>query len=176
LRKKADYIIDTSFLLTREVKEEIENIFVKNKKYNNLFISVTSFGFKYGMPLEADLIFDVRFMPNPYYVQNLRNKTGNDKEVQDYVLSFEESREFIKKLEDMLKFLIPNYVKEGKNQLVIGIGCTGGKHRSVTIANEIYRLLSEENNYGIKVFTGILKNEINIFFKGSQAGIIRPDK
>ncbi len=98
------------------------------------------------------MIFDVRFMPNPYYVQNLRNKTGNDKEVQDYVLSFEESREFIKKLEDMLKFLIPNYVKEGKNQLVIGIGCTGGKHRSVTIANEIYRLLSEENNYGIKVF------------------------
>lgn len=152
LRKRADYIIDTSFLLTREVKEEIENIFIRNKKYNSLFISIYSFGFKYGMPLEADLIFDVRFMPNPYYVHKLRHKTGEDKEVRGYVMNFPEAKEFLSKLEDMLKFLIPNYVKEGKNQLVIGIGCTGGKHRSVTIANELLQLLNKENNYGIKIF------------------------
>ena len=152
LRDRADYIIDTSFLLTREVKEEIENIFIKNKKYNNLYISIFSFGFKYGIPPEADLLFDVRFMPNPYYIESLKYMTGNDKEVREFVMSFKESKEFLEKLMDMTKFLIPNYVKEGKNQLVIGIGCTGGRHRSVTIANELYSLLDKNNQYGIKVF------------------------
>jgi len=152
LRERATYIIDTSFLLTRELREEIENIFINNKDYNNLFISMCSFGFKYGIPIEADLIFDVRFMPNPFYVANLKDKTGNDPEVREFVMSFEESKEFLKKLEDMIKFLIPNYVKEGKNQLVIGIGCTGGKHRSVVISNELFALLNINNHYGIKVF------------------------
>lgn len=152
LRNRANYIMDTSFLLTRELKEELENIFVKNKDYNNLFITICSFGFKYGIPTEADLVFDVRFMPNPYYIDELKYKTGNDKAVREYVMSSDLSKEFLKKLEDMVKFLIPNYVKEGKNQLVIGIGCTGGKHRSVTISNELYNLLSSKNHYGIKVF------------------------
>ena len=130
---------------------KIEDIFVKNKKFKNLFVTVLSFGFKYGIPVDADLVFDVRFMPNPYYVEELKHKTGNEKEVQDYVMNSDVSREFIKKLDDMIRFLIPNYVKEGKNQLLIGIGCTGGKHRSVTVANELYQKLSKDENLGIKV-------------------------
>lgn len=152
LKKRADYIIDTSHLLTRELKEQVEKIIVGDSSFKNLYVTVMSFGFKYGIPMDADLIFDVRFMPNPYYIEELRNKTGNDKEVQDYVMSSEVSREFLEKLEDMLEFLIPNYIKEGKTQLVIGIGCTGGKHRSVTTANKIFEKMHESNKeIGIKV-------------------------
>lgn len=151
LKERADYIIDTSQLLTRELKAEMEKIFVKNQDYKNLFITILSFGFKYGMPADSDLVFDVRFLPNPYYVEGLRAKTGNDKEIQDYVLQFKEAHIFLQKLEDMLDFLIPNYIAEGKNQLVISIGCTGGKHRSVTLANEIYKCLSKRTEYGIKI-------------------------
>lgn len=151
LKERADYIIDTSQLLTRELKAEMEKIFVKNQDYKNLFITILSFGFKYGMPADSDLVFDVRFLPNPYYVEGLRAKTGNDKEIQDYVLQFEEAHVFLQKLEDMLNFLIPNYIAEGKNQLVISIGCTGGKHRSVTLANELYKCLSKRTEYGIKI-------------------------
>lgn len=155
LKENADYIIDTSHLLTRELKAELEKIFVNNKDYKNLFVTVLSFGFKYGIPADSDLVFDVRFLPNPYYVEGLRAKSGNDKEIQDYVLQFQEAHEFLDKLEDMLRFLIPNYITEGKSQLVIGIGCTGGKHRSVTLANELYKRLSKDAgsapNYGIKI-------------------------
>ncbi len=151
LRKQADYIIDTSTLLIRELRMEIEQIFVENKEYKNLFVTILSFGFKYGIPVDADLIFDVRFMPNPYYIDDLKHKTGNDDEVKDFVMSSEVSQKFLDKLCDMIKFLIPNYVKEGKNQLVIGVGCTGGKHRSVTVANMLYDRLSEDKNLGIKV-------------------------
>lgn len=151
LKERADYIIDTSQLLTRELKVEMEKIFVKNQDYKNLFITILSFGFKYGMPADSDLVFDVRFLPNPYYVEGLRPKTGNDKEIQDYVLQFKEAHVFLDKLEDMLDFLIPNYIAEGKNQLVISIGCTGGKHRSVTLANELYKRLSKRTGYGIKI-------------------------
>lgn len=151
LKERADYIIDTSQLLTRELKTEMEKIFVKNQDYKNLFITILSFGFKYGMPADSDLVFDVRFLPNPYYVEGLRAKTGNDKEIQDYVLQFKEAHIFLEKLEDMLDFLIPNYIAEGKNQLVISIGCTGGKHRSVTLANELYKCLSKRTGYGIKI-------------------------
>ncbi|MBO5524609.1 MAG: RNase adapter RapZ [Roseburia sp.] len=151
LKERADYIIDTSQLLTRELKAEMEKIFVKNQDYKNLFITILSFGFKYGMPADSDLVFDVRFLPNPYYVEGLRAKTGNDKEIQDYVLQFKEAHIFLEKLEDMLDFLIPNYIAEGKNQLVISIGCTGGKHRSVTLANELYKCLSKRTEYGIKI-------------------------
>ena len=151
LKDNADYIIDTSQLLTRELKIELEKIFVQNEDYKNLFITILSFGFKYGIPSDSDIVMDVRFLPNPYYVDGLRAKTGNDKEIQDYVMQFPEANEFIDKLDDMIKFLIPNYISEGKNQLVISIGCTGGKHRSVTLANELYKRLSGCNDYGLKI-------------------------
>lgn len=151
LKEGADYIIDTSRLLTRELKAELEKIFVQNQDYKNLFITILSFGFKYGIPADSDLVFDVRFLPNPYYVEGLRAKTGNDKEIQDYVFQFDEAHTFLDKLSDMLNFLIPNYIAEGKNQLVISIGCTGGKHRSVTLANALYQKLSGNREYGIKI-------------------------
>ena len=151
LRQRADYIIDTSRLLTRELRAELDKIFVQKQNYKNLFITVLSFGFKYGIPSDSDLVFDVRFLPNPYYVAELRPKSGNDKEIQDYVLQFKESHEFLNKLKDMIEFLIPNYIIEGKNQLVISIGCTGGKHRSVTLANELYKTLSLNKEYGLKI-------------------------
>ena len=147
----ADYIIDTSRLLTRELRAELDKIFVQQKDYKNLFITILSFGFKYGIPADSDLVFDVRFLPNPYYIEGLRAKSGNDKEIQDYVLQFEEAHTFLKKLTDMVGFLIPNYIIEGKNQLVISIGCTGGKHRSVTLANELYKQISEYKGYGLKI-------------------------
>ena len=151
LKERADYILDTSQLLTRELKAEIEKIFLKNQDYKNLFITILSFGFKYGIPVDSDLVFDVRFLPNPYYVEGLRAKTGNDKEIQEYVLQFKEAHEFLDKLTDMIDFLIPNYISEGKNQLVISIGCTGGKHRSVTLANELYKRLAKKTEYGLKI-------------------------
>ncbi|MCI5741581.1 MAG: RNase adapter RapZ [Lachnospiraceae bacterium] len=151
LKKQADYIIDTSRLLTRELKLELEKIFVQNQDYKSLFVTILSFGFKYGIPTDSDLVFDVRFLPNPYYVEGLRAKNGNDKEVQDFVMQYQESHDFLDKLQDMVEFLIPNYISEGKNQLVISIGCTGGKHRSVTLANELYNRLKENSGYGIKI-------------------------
>ena len=149
IHDKADYIIDTSSLLTRELKEELDRIFVKNEAYNSLMITIMSFGFKNGTPQDADLVFDVRFLPNPFYIDELKNKTGNDKKVYDYVMSFDEADCFLQKLTDMLEFLIPNYVKEGKYRLVIGIGCTGGKHRSVTLANALYDKMKNKGNYGL---------------------------
>lgn len=151
LKKEADFIIDTSQLLTRDLRGELEKIFVENQSYDNLFVTVLSFGFKYGIPVDADLVFDVRFLPNPYYVETLRGKTGEDQDVQEYVLQGGIAAEFLDKLYDMLNFLIPNYVSEGKNQLVIGIGCTGGKHRSVTIAEKLYQYLSGYEGIGIKL-------------------------
>lgn len=138
IKKEAKYIIDTSELLTRELKIELEKIFLKNEPYSNFIITVLSFGFKYGIPTEADLVFDVRFLPNPYYDLELRPLTGNDKPIQDFVMNCEEASTFLDKLEDMMQFLIPNYINEGKYSLVVAIGCTGGKHRSVTLANGIY--------------------------------------
>ena len=151
IRQSADYVLDTTNLLTRELKLELDRIFVQNKAYNSLMITVMSFGFKYGIPTDVDLVLDVRFLPNPYYIDELRAKTGNDKEIQDYVMSFPEANKFLDKLTDMLEFLIPNYVKEGKYRLVIAIGCTGGKHRSVTLANALYNRLKDRGNYGIKL-------------------------
>lgn len=152
IRSEADYVIDTTHLLTRELKEELDRIFVQNEEYNSLMITVMSFGFKYGIPADADLVFDVRFLPNPFYIEELKYKTGNDKEVQDYVMGFEESESFMNKLTDMIAFLIPNYVKEGKYRLVIAVGCTGGKHRSVTLANELYKRMKNKGNYGMKLY------------------------
>ena len=151
IRNKSDYVIDTSNLLTRELKEELERIFVQNEEYNSLMVTIVSFGFKHGIPADADLVFDVRFLPNPFYIDELKYKTGNDKEVQDYVMGFPEASVFIDKLADMVEFLIPNYIKEGKYQLVIGIGCTGGKHRSVTLANHLYMRMKNKGSYGLKI-------------------------
>ena len=151
LKKQADYIIDTSSLLTRELKQELDKIFVQNKNFKNLVISVLSFGFKYGIPTDSDLVFDVRFLPNPYYYEDLRKLSGNDRPVQDFVMGFEVSHRFLDKLIDMIQFLIPNYVLEGKNQLVISIGCTGGKHRSVTLANKLYERLRENTDYAVRI-------------------------
>ncbi|MGN0292274.1 MAG: RNase adapter RapZ [Lachnospiraceae bacterium] len=151
IKKQADYIIDTSRLLSRELKIELEKIFIKEQEYRSLYITVLSFGFKYGIPIDSDLVFDVRFLPNPYYIEELRPKTGNDIEIQDFVMQYKEAHDFLDKLEDMVEFLIPNYISEGKNQLVISIGCTGGKHRSVTLANELYNRLKDHVGYGIKI-------------------------
>ena len=151
LKKRADYLIDTSHMLTRELKAELNKIFVQNKEYKNLYISVLSFGFKYGIPNDADLVFDVRFLPNPYYIEELRSKSGNDREVREYVMNNDKAKEFLGKLVDMVEFLIPNYIVEGKTQLVIGIGCTGGKHRSVTLANELFEQLKDTDVYGIRI-------------------------
>lgn len=151
LKERADYIIDTSHMLTRELKAELNKIFVENKEYKNLYISVMSFGFKYGIPQDADLVFDVRFLPNPYYIEELRPKTGNDAEVQEYVMRNQVAVEFLQKMVDMVEFLIPNYVQEGKTQLVIAVGCTGGKHRSVTLANGLFEELSRHENYGVRI-------------------------
>lgn len=152
IKKEADYVIDTSKLLTRELKEELDRIFVKNEEYNSLIVNILSFGFKHGIPADADLVFDVRFLPNPFYIDELKYLTGNDRGVQDYVMGFAEAGIFLDKLTDLLSFLIPNYVKEGKYQLVIAIGCTGGKHRSVTLANEFYRRLKNQGTeYGVSL-------------------------
>ncbi len=152
IRKNADYVLDTSNLLTRELKGELDRIFVQNREYNSLMITIMSFGFKHGIPSDADLVFDVRFLPNPFYIDELKYKTGNDREVQDYVMGFQESTEFMDKLVDMVQFLVPNYIKEGKYRLVIAIGCTGGKHRSVTLANELYNRMKDRGNYGVKLY------------------------
>ena len=151
LKKRADFILDTSHLLTRELKSELDKIFVKNQKFKNLMITILSFGFKYGIPEDADLVFDVRFLPNPYYVEGLRPLTGNDKPVRDYVMGFDVAVQFLDKLTDLISFLIPNYVWEGKNQLVIAVGCTGGKHRSVALASELYCRLATREEYGLRM-------------------------
>ncbi len=149
LKQRASYIIDTSQMLVRDLKGEVDKIFVKNEPYQNFYMTVLSFGFKYGIPTDAYLVFYVRFLPNHYYVENLRRKTGNEAEVRDYVMDCKEASMFLDKIEDLLVFLVPEYIKEGKNQLVIAVGCTGGKHRSVTMANGIYERL-KNRNYSVK--------------------------
>ncbi len=150
LKEMADYIIDTSQLLTRELNAAIGDIFLGHQEYENIYLTILSFGFKYGIPSDADLVFDVRFLPNPYYLEELRPKTGNDPEIQQFVMKSPEAGEFLDKLEDMVRFLIPNYIKEGKNRLVIAIGCTGGKHRSVTLTNALYERLKKNQKYGLR--------------------------
>ena len=141
LRRKAKYIIDTSSLNTLQLKEEINKIFLQGEKYKSMVIKVESFGFKHGIPNDADLVFDVRFLPNPFYIPELKYKTGMTTEVSEYVFSFEQTKVFTEKLEEMLSFLLPHYMEEGKTELVVAIGCTGGKHRSVAIAEKIYKYI-----------------------------------
>lgn len=137
LYNAADYVIDTSRLSAQDLLQELKEIYASKESRQGLEINVMAFGFKYGMPLDADLVFDVRCFPNPFYIDELKHKTGNDKEVQDYVMSFPTSVTFMEKLEDMMSFMIPLYIEEGKISLSIAIGCTGGKHRSVTMTNRL---------------------------------------
>ncbi|AUG58336.1 RNase adapter RapZ [Acetivibrio saccincola] len=146
IKKQATYIIDSSNLTPRQLKEELINIFEYGKKFNGIIINIISFGFKHGIPIDCDLVFDVRFIPNPYYIESMRNQTGKNELVRDYVLGFDETQCFLIKLREMLDFLIPNYIKEGKSQLVIGIGCTGGQHRSVAISEALFSHLSKKGH------------------------------
>ncbi len=145
LRKKATNIINTTKVIPARLKEELREIYLEGKETDNLQISIVSFGFKHGIPIDVDLVFDVRFLPNPFYIEELRDFTGNDLKVREFVMNSPISLEFSEKLFDLVDFLIPQYIKEGKNQLVIAIGCTGGRHRSVTIANLLYERLKAED-------------------------------
>lgn len=152
IKKEAEYVIDTSRLLTRQLQEEMERIFIKNEDYRSLMLNIVSFGFKNGIPAEADLVFDVRFLPNPFYLEELKGMTGNDRAVRDYVMQFPEADAFLDRLTELLRFLLPYYIKEGKHRLVVGIGCTGGRHRSVTLANKLYRRLDDgQRSFGLTV-------------------------
>ena len=142
VKGRATYIIDTSLLLVRQLREKIVEIYIDRKDFG-LIVYIQSFGFKYGIPVLADLVFDVRCLPNPFYVPELKSQTGLDDPVRDFVMESEVSQKFLGDLVDMLTFLIPHYIKEGKNQLVVGVGCTGGKHRSVTIARGVHDALQE---------------------------------
>ncbi|UHA75212.1 RNase adapter RapZ [Paenibacillus sp. 481] len=150
LKGWASQVIDTSSLKPAQLKERIASRFI-HTSHNTMSVNVTSFGFKYGVPIDADLIFDVRFLPNPHYVEQLRPRTGQDIEVSDYVMKWPETQTFLTKLLDMLHFLIPQYKKEGKGQIVIGIGCTGGKHRSVAIAEYLGRTIGASDTEVVRV-------------------------
>ena len=144
IRENAEYIVDSSLLSTGQLKEQIAGLFL-DKASDGMIVSCMSFGFKYGAPGEADLVFDVRCLPNPFYLPELKHKTGLDKEVRDYVMSFGQSQELRDKLFDLIDFLIPHYVSEGKSRLVIAFGCTGGKHRSVTFAELMAKHLKDKD-------------------------------
>jgi RNase adapter protein RapZ len=146
IKSKANFIIDTTNMMPSELKDEMKHLFVEGGKSEGLHISVVSFGFKYGIPLDADMVFDVRFLPNPYYVESLKKYSGMDEGVRSYVMQWPEAVEFMNKLVEMVEFLIPNFIKEGKSQLVIAIGCTGGRHRSVTMVNLLSQKLKENSH------------------------------
>lgn len=143
IKARANHVIDTSSLRLSDLKDRIYKIYNDDSE-SNMVVSIVSFGFKHGILLDADLVFDVRFLPNPYYLESLRDKTGKDKEIVDYIFSFEETNKYVELLMDLFEFSIPLYEKEGKSNLVIGIGCTGGKHRSVAIAERIGSLLAKK--------------------------------
>ena len=161
LKDRADNLIDTSKYSIRDLREKINMLYGTGAPVEKqLKITVLSFGFKYGIPTDSDLVFDVRFLPNPFYIPDLKPFSGLDKPVSDYVLKHEETKGFLKRLDEMLKFLIPNYVKEGKRQLIISIGCTGGRHRSVAIAEAVYKKF-KENNYSINVDHRDIVEDVN---------------
>ena len=137
LKARADHIIDTSELSTAKLKGELSRLFGRGQQGEEMTVNVTSFGFKHGLPRTADLVFDVRFLPNPYYIPQLRSLTGLDAGVRDYVFDNPQTGEFLKRLKDLLDFLLPRYVEEGKTELVLAVGCTGGHHRSVAVAHDL---------------------------------------
>ena len=150
IRNRANAIINTSNLPTAKLRGEIIRILGGDLKDQAMTVTVMSFGFKFGLPMEADLVFDVRFLPNPYYIPDLKNKTVMDPEVRDFVFSYQQTKDFVQKVEDLLAFLLPSYVDEGKTNLVIAVGCTGGKHRSVSVARELGEFAAKRG-YGITV-------------------------
>jgi UPF0042 nucleotide-binding protein len=157
IRSKADKIIDTTLLSPQQLKEEITSLYAPDSEQENILITLVAFGFKYGVPLDSDLVFDVRFLPNPHYVEHLRPLTGNNEEVKEYVWKWTITHKFFQKLVDMIQFLVPCYIKEGKPHLVISIGCTGGKHRSVSMVNELEKILKGKNYRVIKEYRDIEK-------------------
>lgn len=159
IKRYADFVIDTSNLSAKEFKDKLHEIFIDQKSEETMLINIMSFGFKYGIPLDADLVFDVRFIPNPFYVEELKLKTGKENDVKDYVLKWDVSKIFLKKLQDLILFLIPNYIEEGKSQLVIGIGCTGGKHRSVVIAEQLFSTVKRKG-YNVSIFHRDIEKDI----------------
>jgi UPF0042 nucleotide-binding protein len=156
LREMCDYYIDTSYLSNAQLKEQIVNIFLAHKS-DSMVVKVMSFGFKYGATTEADLIFDVRCLPNPYYIPELKEHTGQENCIQDYVMSFQQSKELLTKICDLVDFLIPLYIQEGKSNLIIGFGCTGGKHRSATFTELLSKHLEENGLKVIKTHRDINK-------------------
>ena len=142
VRERADYIIDTSRTSTAQLRGELLRLFGDPEEKGGMTVSVTSFGFKYGLPLDADLVFDVRFMPNPFYIEELRPQTGLDQAVSDYVFSFQQTQGYLKRLEELLAFSLPLYAEEGKTSLVIAVGCTGGHHRSVAVTHALAEFIS----------------------------------
>lgn len=151
LRQRADFVIDTSNLLVRELQEQLRQIFVEEKEFRNLNISLLTFGYKYGIPSESDFVFDVRFLPNPFYVPELRELSGKDAAVSEYVFSSEIAEEFSERVAGLLRLLIPDFIRMGKNRLTVSIGCTGGRHRSVAVAERVFSLLSAEEGYGLNL-------------------------
>ena len=144
IKHRASHVIDTSMFSASQLRDAVAKLVLGNEAAKGLVINVSSFGFKYGIMIDADLVFDVRFLPNPFYIDELKRHTGLEECVRSYVMSFSQTKEFLDMLEKMVTYLIPHYIEEGKQQLVIGIGCTGGRHRSVTIAEELYRYLKEK--------------------------------
>lgn len=157
IRAMATHVIDTSLLTPAQLKEHVNSIYGSGSEFEGMVINVVSFGFKYGIPVDSDLVFDVRFLPNPFYIPELKRCTGLQSNVSDYVMSFEQSREFLRKLIDMADYLIPHYIEEGKSQLVIAVGCTGGHHRSVTIAEKLYKHLRENKHHVVVTHRDIEK-------------------
>ncbi len=146
----ADHVLDTTDLSAAQLSARIKAMFADSQR-TGIIINVMSFGFKYGIPLDADLVFDVRFLPNPFYIPELKHSTGLETNVHDYVMGFDESRRFLNMLTAMIDFLVPEYIKEGKNQLVIAVGCTGGHHRSVTLAEELYKFLKSDDENSVVI-------------------------
>ena len=144
VREKADYLIRTTALSTAKLRGELLQIFGGGSEQSAMSVNVISFGFKYGVPIEADLVFDARFLPNPYYIADLRNLTGLDEPVRSFVFGYQQTRDFMRHLEDFLSFLLPHFVEEGKTALVIAIGCTGGQHRSVAIARALAEFIRQK--------------------------------
>lgn len=159
VRGRATHIIDTSDLSTAKLKEKIAALFGSEKETDRMTITVVSFGFKYGVPLDADMVFDVRFLPNPFYVESLRRKCGTEPEVRDYIWKWPITQQFMEKLAGLVDFLVPNYIREGKSQLIIAIGCTGGLHRSVFVAHKIYEGLCSKG-YKVNIEHRDIKHNI----------------
>jgi UPF0042 nucleotide-binding protein len=151
IREIADYIIDTSNMKSAQLSEEIKKLLLSEEDTPGFTLSIQSFGYKHGIPLDADMVFDVRFIPNPFYLKSMRRLTGNSEKVSNYVLKFPQTQEFLKTIHDLINKLIPYYTKEGKYHLVLAFGCTGGQHRSVAIANELARQFLEEGKRVVNV-------------------------